>query len=126
MASSSPELLYVNSKISRPASLSAELFSSWYNDTHVPDIFATSGIKQAYRYLSTADDPSTIERPYLALYPVKSKGYLLSAEFRAISSKSDLLPGPTHEIFDVADLDTRYCTLTSSKKPFERMICAKP
>ena len=117
--SANPELLYVNSKITEPSKLSPALFTSWYNDVHIPDIFNTTGIKQAYRYYTTADDPSSIDRPYLALYPIKFEGYLQSAEFQAIPVKSDVLPGPNHEIFDVADFDTRYYKLTDSRHPFQ-------
>lgn len=117
-ASSFPELLYVNSKITEPSKLSPDLFTEWYNDIHIPDIFATSGIKQAYRYHTTVADPSSVERPYLALYPVKFAGYTTSKEFFSIPVTSDVLPGPSHEIFDVADFDTRYYNTISSSKPF--------
>ena len=113
-----PELLYVNSKISDPTKLSPELFESWYNEVHIPDIFATSGIKQAFRYYTTAEDPNSIDRPYLALYPVKYPGYLTSAEYRGIPLKSDMLPGPNHRIFDVANFDSRFYALTSAAQPF--------
>lgn len=114
-----PELLYVNSKIIKPDQLSPDLFTRWYNDVHIPDIFITSGIKEAYRYYTTSRDPSTVERPYLALYPIKFAGYLQSKEFASIPVKSGVLPGPNHEIFDVADFDTRYYRTTSASQPFQ-------
>jgi len=122
MPSNEPELLYVNSKIVEPSKLSPELFTNWYNDVHIPDIFKTTGIQEAFRYYTTAEDPSSIERPYLALYPIKSKGFLQSAQFRSIPVQSDMLPGPSHDIFDVADFDTRYYTLKSNARPFDGTV----
>lgn len=112
-----PELLYVNSKITEPDKLSAKLFTDWYNDVHIPDIFETSGIRSAYRYITTSASPDDVERPYLALYPVNAVGFLQSAEFGAIPVKSDVLPEPSHEIFDVADFDTRYYKLIHDRSP---------
>jgi hypothetical protein len=106
---SGPGLLYVNSKITSP-NLSPELFTEWYQDIHIRDIFLTSGIKSAFRYYTQSSEPATIERPYLALYPVKDVAFLYSAEFRAIPVHSDMLPIKSKNIFDLADFDTRYYT----------------
>lgn len=77
-----PGLLYVNSKIIQPDKLSSEEYSEWYEKTHIPDIFQTTGIDQAFRW--QALDPS-IERPYLALYPLRDIGFLQSPEFKGPS-----------------------------------------
>ena len=104
---SGPGLLYVNSKVTSP-DLSPELFTEWYQDIHIRDIFLTSGIKSAFRYYTQSSEPATIERPYLALYPLKDVAFLYSAEFRAIPVHSDMLPVESKNIFDLADFDTRY------------------
>lgn len=106
---SGPGLLYVNSKITSPA-LSPALFTEWYQDIHIRDIFLTSGIKSAFRYHTQSPEPAKIERPYLALYPVKDVAFLYSAEFKAIPVHSDMLPVESKGIFDLADFDTRYYT----------------
>jgi hypothetical protein len=106
---SGPGLLYVNSKIISP-DLSPEVFTQWYQDIHIRDIFLTTGIKSAFRYLTSSSEPATIERPYLALYPVKDVAFLYSAEFKAIPVHSDVLPVESKSIFDLADFDTRYYT----------------
>lgn len=106
---SGPGLLFVNSKIVSP-DLSPELFTQWYQDIHIRDIFLTSGIKSASRYFTASSEPATIERPYLALYPVKDVAFLYSAEFKAIPVHSDMLPVESKNIFDLADFDTRYYT----------------
>lgn len=101
------ELFYVNSKITDKEHLSPEQFTKWYEDIHIPDIFKTSGIKKAYRYVTTVKDIDSVERPYLALYMVLFEGYLSSKEFATIPVTSDIFPGPKHEVFDVADFDAR-------------------
>jgi hypothetical protein len=106
---SGPGLLYVNSKIISP-DLSPELFTEWYQDIHIRDIFLTTGIKSAFRYFTSSSEPATIERPYLALYPLKDVAFLNSAEFKAIPIHSDILPVESKSIFDLADFDTRYYT----------------
>lgn len=105
---SGPGILYVNSKIIS-SELSPELFTRWYQDIHIPDIFITSGIKSAFRYFTRAS-PEIVERPYLALYPLKDVGFLYTDEFKAIPVHSDILPNESRAIFDLADFDTRYYT----------------
>ncbi|KAK5203057.1 hypothetical protein LTR96_010979 [Exophiala xenobiotica] len=104
-----PGLLYVNSKITS-SELSTELFTRWYEDVHIADIFKTSGIKAAYRYYTTSPDPVAVERPYLALYPIRDVTFLQTAEFKSIPIQSDLIPTESKSIFDLADFDTRYYT----------------
>jgi hypothetical protein len=108
-----PGIFYVNSKISCPDQLSTGVFHSWYEDVHIPDIFRTSGMKAAMRFQSTA--PEDVERPYLALYPVKDVGFLSSPEFYSIPVHSDMLPNPSKYIFDVANFDTRHYVALSGE-----------
>jgi len=109
-----PGILYVNSKI-KDASLSAAAFTSWYEDEHIRDIFATSpqGIFSAFRYYSTA--PAAVDRPYLALYPLRDVAFLTSDAFRSIPVHSDQLPG-NGPIFNLADFDTRYYVLVNRQQ----------
>ncbi|KAK0288889.1 hypothetical protein LTR91_018424 [Friedmanniomyces endolithicus] len=99
-----PGVLFVNSKITKPDELSPEGYTKWYEKVHIPDIFKTSGIKEASRW--EAIDPKS-ERPYLALYPLEDLNFLQTDEFKAIPVHDDSLPG-SHAIFDFADFDTRY------------------
>jgi hypothetical protein len=101
---SGPGILYVHSKI-KDKTLTAETFTKWYQDVHIPDIFETGGITSAFRYYSTSGEAA--ERPYLALYPMKDVAFLQSDKFRSIPVHSRVLPGTT-AIFDYADFDTRY------------------
>ncbi|KAK6429258.1 hypothetical protein LTR95_014592 [Oleoguttula sp. CCFEE 5521] len=110
-----PGLLFVNSKITKPDQLSPEAYADWYNKRHIPDIFKTSGIKQAARW--QALDPNQ-DRPYLALYPLEDLDYLNSDEFKAIPVHDDNLPG-SGAIFDVASFDTRYYAFEQLYEPEE-------
>lgn len=101
-----PGLLYVNSKITDP-SLSPELYKKWYEEIHIRDIFERKGIASAFRYYSTS--PDSVERPYLALYPLEDVSFLTSAAFKSIPVNSELLP-KQKPIFEFADFDTRYYT----------------
>nr|OQO26167.1 hypothetical protein B0A51_03886 [Rachicladosporium sp. CCFEE 5018] len=110
-----PGLLFVNSKITKPDQLSDEQYTRWYEDTHIVDIFKTSGIKEAARW--KALDPEQ-DRPYLALYPLEDLDFLNSDEFKAIPVHDDKLPG-SGQIFTLADFDTRYYAFEQLYEPKE-------
>jgi hypothetical protein len=109
---SGPGLFYVNSKITNPE-FSTETFTKWYDNVHIPDIFDSGTISNAFRYYSTS--PEVVERPYLALYPMEDVKLLQSQEFKSIPVHSKILPdgGP---IYTVADFDTRYYTHIRTKR----------
>ncbi|KAK6439645.1 hypothetical protein LTR95_004139 [Oleoguttula sp. CCFEE 5521] len=113
-----PGLLFVNSKITRPDQLSPQQYSRWYEDTHIVDIFKTSGIKEAARW--EALDPKQ-DRPYLALYPLEDLEFLNSDEFKAIPVHDDNLPG-SGQIFTLADFDTRYYAFEQLYEPEDQKI----
>jgi hypothetical protein len=117
-----PGVLFVNSKITSDA-LTPETFREWYESVHIPDIFVTSGIKSAFRYQSTT--PDKVERPYLALYPIKDIQWLSSEEFKSIPVHSDMLPNESKAIFDLADFDTRYYETVETKVESGRQGPAK-
>jgi hypothetical protein len=98
-----PGLFFANSKITSP-SLSHEIFTKWYNDVHIPDIFKTSGIKSGFRYYSTS--PQDTDKPYLAIYPLEDVGFLETEEFWSIPVTHELL-GEGKNCFEVAEFDTR-------------------
>jgi hypothetical protein len=108
IAMPAPGLLFVNSKITSPK-YDVESFTRWYEDIHIRDIFKTSGIKSAFRYKSPT--PGTVDKPFLALYPLKDLDFLQSAEFKAIPVTDSSIPSESHTIFDLAEFDTRYYVL---------------
>src|ERR1700761_666818 len=117
---SGPGFLYVNAKITDP-SLSPELFTKWYQDIHIPDIFETKEILSAFRYYTTSSEK--VDRPYLALYPVEDVGFLQTDKFRNIPVYSDILPGDGL-IFDYADFDIRYYTHVKTKSKARHGKCS--
>lgn len=110
--SAQPGIFFVNSKITSDT-LSPQVFNRWYQDVHIPDILATSGIKAAFRYLSTT--PEVAERPYLAVYPVQDVAWVRSDEFKSIPVHSDMLPNESKAIFEIADFDSRVYVLLGKK-----------
>ncbi|OIW28972.1 hypothetical protein CONLIGDRAFT_402795 [Coniochaeta ligniaria NRRL 30616] len=120
--SPTPAILFVNSKITSDT-LTPEVFREWYESVHIPDIFVTSGIKSAFRYQSTT--PDKVERPFLALYPIKDIEWLSSDEFKSIPVHSDLLPNESKAIFELADFDTRYYETLDTKTESGRQGPAK-
>lgn len=74
-----PGLLWVNSMITKPDQLPPQDYKRWYEEVHIPDIFKTSGIKEASRWETV--NPSD-ERPYLALYPLTDLDFLQTDEFK--------------------------------------------
>ncbi|KAH6672053.1 hypothetical protein B0J14DRAFT_639994 [Halenospora varia] len=99
-------LLWVNSKITNPSDISPQNFKSWYEEEHIPDVFATKQIHSACRYQNI--DPSA-NRPYLALYPVPDMKFLGSQQFLDIPVASKkYFSGPDVKCFDVAEFDTRF------------------
>lgn len=103
---SGPGLLYVNSKVT-DSKLTPEIFTEWYEDVHIADIFKSKTIMRAFRYYSVT--PESVDRPYLALYPLEEVKVLQSDAFKSIPVHSKLVPGDGL-IFNLANFDTRYHT----------------
>lgn len=98
------DLLYVASRVRSPPKISVDDFHAWYDSVHVPDVLKTSAVSTAYRYNAATD---TTPWPFLAIYPVHDLPQFVKGEYASIPSTSDLLPGPTHSCFDVAQFDIR-------------------
>ncbi len=106
-----PGILFATSRISDD-SLDGETFRKWYEDVHIPDVLATSGVDTAFRF--KALDTEQAERPYLALYLFRDLEWLSTGEYFKVPLTSDLLPNQSKHISDVADFDMRfYQTLRS-------------
>jgi hypothetical protein len=99
-----PHLMFVNSRILAPQSLSPEAYLSWYDDDHIPDVLNTGMVGRALRYQNTS---KTATSPYLVLYDIKSTSFYATPEFAAVRVTSPELPG-TGAIFDLANFDVRF------------------
>jgi hypothetical protein len=113
---SGPGILFVESRISRPDILDEKTFMKWYDDEHIAEILQTSGIKSARRFKSI---DMTIDKPYLAMYPMMEFAFAQSEEFKNISVSSDTLPG-TGLCYDVADFHLRFDNLIQVYDPLKK------
>jgi hypothetical protein len=111
--SKGPGVLKVQSKIVKKDMLDQETYMKWYDEDHIPEILATSGVNSAWRFIN--NDPDA-EEPFLAFYPVDDLAFLQSDEFKGITVDSKLLPENT-VIYDLADFNVRYDALTQVYDP---------
>lgn len=106
-------MLWVTGNISKHAAnlLDEDTFLRWYDDDHIAEIVATSGIPSAFRclHVDRASPLGTPEcpKPYLAFYPMPDLAFTQGQEFKGIRVKSDILPG-SGIVYDMADLDVGY------------------
>lgn len=114
---SGPGILYVNSKISRPDILDEDTYLNWYDNDHIAEIVQTSGVESAWRFKDV--NIGSVEKPYLAMYPLKDLAFTQGSEFKGIRVHSDMLPngGP---IYDLADVDVRYMNLIQVFDPTKK------
>ncbi|KXJ97265.1 hypothetical protein Micbo1qcDRAFT_229974 [Microdochium bolleyi] len=110
-------LLYVHSRITSEL-LDEPTLLKWYDEDHIPEIFATGGISSASRFIDEQAKARAGEggRPYLHLYPLQDIGFLRTPEFAGISVTSDMLPG-SGLVYDLVDFDVRYYNLVQVFDP---------
>lgn len=103
---SGPGLIWSNSKITAPETLSSELFERWYDQKHIPDVMGAraGGVVAAWRYKCLDPDRDT---PYLTLYNVPDLEVVTTEEFKAIPMTSEMLPSDA-SIHTMALFDTRF------------------
>ena len=103
---SGPGILWINSKVTDPDSLSVDSFEKWYEEIHIPDIIAAKpgGVVSSWRYLCVDPDRPA---PFLAVYKVPDMRFLQSTEFKNIPMVHPTLPGngPIHRF---AAFDARF------------------
>lgn len=105
-----PGLLFVRSRIAQEAkdTFDEKTFLHWYDDEHIPEVVASSGIKSGFRYLDIyktsplGNDANP--KPFLAVYPMRDTAFTTTDEFKNLRVKSDKLPG-SGLIYDLADMD---------------------
>ncbi|KAH7040941.1 uncharacterized protein B0I36DRAFT_379798 [Microdochium trichocladiopsis] len=111
-------LLYVHSRITSDL-LDEPTLLKWYDEDHIPEILATSGITSAIRFIDEAARAKPKEdraRPYLHVYPLQDLGFLLTPEFAKIAVTSEMLPG-SKLVYDLVDFDVRYYSLVQVFDP---------
>ncbi|KAG9239976.1 hypothetical protein BJ878DRAFT_529093 [Calycina marina] len=105
-------MLYVVSRIASK-DMSEETYLKWYEEDHIAEIMQTSGIKSAVRFKNTNLDA---DKPYMVMYPMEDLGFTQGEEFKKIKVHSNILPGGG-PIYDLADIDVRYYSLTQTYDP---------
>lgn len=76
---------------------------AWYDEIHIPDVVATSGMKTAFRF--EALDPKA-KYPWLVIYPVNDIGFAGTEEFDKIPKGGHKEIGG-RQFTDLAELDLR-------------------
>jgi hypothetical protein len=99
-------MMWVNSDVIKPDSLSRDAFDAWYCDEHIPDVMRKSGITSAARYDHMINGPSTSRRlGFLTIYQMPDINFKDTEEFKGLEGQS---PGPNRDtIFVNAEFDTR-------------------
>ncbi|KAJ6194690.1 hypothetical protein J3E72DRAFT_197355 [Bipolaris maydis] len=110
---SGPGVLFVRSRISPKShpTLSESTFLTWYDTEHIPEVLSTHNVSSAFRYVDVSKTSpigdSQNRTPFLTCYPMSDIAFTQSEAFRAISVKSEKLPG-TGVIYDLADFEISY------------------
>jgi hypothetical protein len=130
--SPTPGIVWVASQITKPAKLSEDRFSSWYEDQHIDEVVSLSGIRAAARYTAIPLDalagpapesspaPSTdaaaevppylLTAKWLTIYEMRDVEFRNTAEFKGLDGqtvpKDDLL----ETVFKNAKFQTRFGT----------------
>lgn len=109
-----PGILFVRSRIAQEASdiFDEKTFLHWYDDAHIPEVIATSGINSGFRYIDVNKTSNerlelgneTNSKPFLAIYPMPDTAFTKSEEYNNISTKSDILPGDANS-YEMVDMD---------------------
>lgn len=83
--------------------ISDDALMSWYDEIHIPDVIATSGMRTALRF--EAINPEAKYR-WLVVYPVNDIGFAATEEFDKIPKGGHKEIGG-REFTDLAELDLR-------------------
>jgi hypothetical protein len=83
--------MIIHSSLSKDNSPSADAFNKWYNDKHIPDIFAAGAISAAFRYELL--NPNATSAQFLAVYPVKDLAALASPEMQKVPMEDEIFGG---------------------------------
>ncbi|KAF2114145.1 hypothetical protein BDV96DRAFT_469467, partial [Lophiotrema nucula] len=121
-----PGILWVSSRIQNPSILSPEKFCTWYENTHIQEVTALSGVPSAARYQALSPSPVptptwSSEAPWLTIYEMPVLDFRESKEFKSLDGQSkpreELLEG----IFKQARFDTRFYEQVQVYEPFGKI-----
>src|ERR1700761_7135771 len=122
-ASSQPDrdeqgIIWVASRVTQPAQLSADDFVHWYETIHVQEGTATGGVPGAVRYESIPSDADSNQAgnrlapyPWLTVYAFPSLNFRFTDRFRGLDGQKKPDSDVLQKVFSKAAFATRFCGL---------------
>lgn len=106
-------VLWVSSRITQPAALSRDKFTSWYEDQHINEVVALPGVSAAVRYEAVRgvvpdDAPFLNKADWLTVYEMEDVGCRFSKEFKGLDGQTKPKGNLLEEIFSKARFETRF------------------
>jgi hypothetical protein len=107
-------IVFVRSQTLDEEKLPPEKFCDWYENTHIEEVTALSGVTGAVRY-EKLNDVTAIgpEMPYLTVYEMPDAGFTETAEFKGLDGQSRPSEETLNGIFKLAKFETSFATLVS-------------
>ena len=85
-------VLWVASRVKQPG-LTPEKFCSWYENVHIPEVTALSGVPRASHYESIKPFPLpgtlSSSTPWLTIYEMPDINFRETEEFRSLDGQSE-------------------------------------
>jgi hypothetical protein len=104
-------ILWVASRIKKPT-LSHEKFCSWYENVHIQEVTALSGVPRAARYEGIQPSPFpgalSDDAPWLTVYEMPDIGFRENKAFRGLDGQSEPKKELLEGVFKQARFDTRF------------------
>lgn len=104
-------ILWVASRIKKPT-LSSDKFCSWYENQHIQEVTALSGVPRAARYERIEPSPYpgafSDDAPWLTIYEMPEIEFRQSKEFKGLDGQSEPKKELLDGVFKQARFDTRF------------------
>jgi len=104
-------ILWVASRIKKPT-LTPEKFCAWYENQHIQEVTALSGVPRAARYEGIQPSPYpgalSDDAPWLTIYEMPDIDFRQSREFRGLDGQSEPKAELLEGVFKQARFDTRF------------------
>ncbi|PSN60033.1 hypothetical protein BS50DRAFT_681867 [Corynespora cassiicola Philippines] len=126
-------IIFVRSRLSLPSAESAnsaprltpEKFCAWYEETHIPDVVALSGVGGAGRWAGlgydaekkTGGEGGGEEKEWATVYEMPDLGFRESEEFKGLDGQSKPTQDILEEIFRQSIFETRFYEETQLFEP---------
>ncbi|KAF2807304.1 uncharacterized protein BDZ99DRAFT_364411, partial [Mytilinidion resinicola] len=106
-----PGILWVASRIKTPT-LTPETFCAWYENVHIHEMTALSGVPRAARYEAIQPEPYpnalSSDAPWLTVYEMPDIDFRTTKEFRGLDGQSEPAAELLEGVFKKARFDTRF------------------